>query len=320
MSTFIGDIVEPVPCVSRFSIGKEVDKIFCHNNSIQGIVVVNAEVPISLITRTDFYQKLGTLYGYNIYIGRPIELIVKKKPLIVDYYQSIMEVSRLAMERKDDELYDYVIITKDEKYFGVVSVQRLLMKLVEVQVEFASYLNPLTRLPGNHIIEEKLKEIIHQEEFSILYFDLDHFKTYNDTYGFKKGDELLIATAEILKEAFVKHSDFLGHIGGDDFIGVLNHFNFISLCKTIINAFEQIVKNFYNSSHLALKSVIAENRKGVKEKIPLVSLSVAVVTNQYQFFESIEELVENAANVKKSCKKISGSCYLTNKPLLSRND
>lgn len=310
MAAYIGDIAEATPYISKNALSKTVDKLFSENTKIHGIVVVNNEVPIALITRTHFYQKMGTLYGYNLYMGRSIELIANKEPLIVDFFESITDVSKLAMERKEEELYDYVIVTKENKYFGVVSIQRLLMKLVEVQVEFASYLNPLTQLPGNHMIKGKLNEIIHQKQFSILYFDLDHFKAYNDTYGFKKGDDLLQSTADILKRAFVEKGFFLGHIGGDDFIGVLNHYDIRPICETIMKEFDEIIKLFYHSSHLSQQYVLAENRQGVINKIALVSLSIAVVTNQYQSIKSIEELVESAATLKKSCKMIKGSCCL----------
>lgn len=312
MTAYIGDIVELVPCISQHEISKSVDKIFNENTGLQGIVVVKKEVPISLVTRTHFYQKMGTLYGYNLYMGRSIELIGNKEPLIVDYFQSITEVSKLAMERKEEDRYDYVIVTKENKYIGIVSIQRLLMKLVEVQVEFASFLNPLTRLPGNHIIDEKLKEVIPWEKFSVLYFDLDNFKAYNDTYGFKKGDQLLQATAELLKGAFAHEGSFLGHIGGDDFIAILNHYDFSFLCKIIMKDFDERIKCFYHSKHLTQQFVIAENRQGVKTKIPLVSLSIAIATNQDQSFETAEDLVEYTAKIKKNCKKISGSCYLIN--------
>ncbi|MGX6443842.1 GGDEF domain-containing protein [Neobacillus sp. K501] len=309
---YIGDIVELVPCISQSTVSKVVDTIFSENTRIQGIVVVQNEIPISLVTRTHFYQKMGSQYGYNLYMGRSIELIFDKEPLIVDYFQSITDVSKLAMERMEEHRYDDVIVTKNGKYNGIVSIQSLLMKLVEVQVEFASYLNPLTRLPGNHTIQAKLQEMLQQERFSILYFDLDHFKAYNDTYGFKKGDDLLQATAELLKEAFLQKGYFLGHIGGDDFIAVLSHYDFTSICEKMIADFDREMKEFYTSSHLSQQFVIAENRHGVKEKIPLVSLSIAIVTNQQKSFKTVEQLVEFAAVVKKSCKMVSGSCCLIN--------
>ncbi|WP_040948827.1 GGDEF domain-containing protein [Gorillibacterium massiliense] len=312
MPAYIGDIVELAPCIPQYALSRAVDKMFSENKKIQGIVVVNQDAPISLITRTFFYQKMGSLYGYNLYMGRSIELIGNKETLIVDYFQSITEVSKLAMDRDEEHRYDYVIVTKENKYVGIVSIQTLLMKLVEVQVEFASFLNPLTRLPGNHIIDEMLNEILHKERFSVLYFDLNYFKAYNDTYGFKKGDDLLQATAELLKKEVAKRGYFLGHIGGDDFIAVLDHCDIATLCETILEEFDNMVEGFYHSEHIRQQYVIAENRQGVKEKIALVSLSIAVVTNVDRTFANVEELVEYAALVKKSCKKNKGSCYLVN--------
>lgn len=312
MTAYIGDIVEPIICISKHAFCRDVHKLFNENTRVQGIVVTDNEVPISLITRTSFYEKMGTLYGYNLYMGRSIELVVNNDPLIVDYFQTITEVSKLAMERQEEQRYDYVIVTRNHKYIGIVSIQSLLMKLVEVQVTFASFLNPLTTLPGNHIIEEQLHSIIQQDKFSILYFDLDNFKAYNDTYGFKKGDDLLQATAELLKREIVNRGYFLGHIGGDDFIAVINHYDLSSICEKIIEDFNEMIRYFYNMEHWVQQYIITENRQGIFEKINLVTLSIAIVTNEERPFENIEELVENAALVKKSCKKISESCYLIN--------
>lgn len=312
MATIIGDIVETVPCISQHAKSKEVDKIFSDSPKLQGIVVTSNNIPIALITRTHFYQSIGTLYGYNLYMGRGIHLLAKQEPLIVDYKQPITEVSKLAMERKDEDLYDYVIVTKDNKLLGIVSVQKLLMQLVEIQVEVARFLNPLTGLPGNHMIAGKLNESIHQEKYSIIYFDLDNFKAYNDTYGFKKGDDLIQSTTNLLKRVFAMNDSFLGHIGGDDFLAILNNYEYELACKKIIRSFDDLIKYFYNTDHLLKQFVITENRQGMKEKIPLVSLSVAVVTNQQQQFKNVEELVEYAAVVKKKCKLVKGSCCLIN--------
>lgn len=312
MSTNIGDIAETVPCISQSEKNKVVDKIFNENSELQGIVVVNNDKPIGLITRTHFYQRIGTLYGYNLFMGRSVELLAKGFPLTVDYLQPITEVSKLAMERNPEDLYDYVIVTKDDKFLGIVSIQKLLMKLVEVQVEVASLLNPLTGLPGNHIIDNKLKGIMEEDRYSIIYFDLDNFKAYNDTYGFKKGDQLLRAFADLLRRNLQRDGVFLGHIGGDDFIAVQNDYDLQLICNQIINEFNSLIKQFYSPKHLAQQYIVTENREGKKDKISLVSLSIAIVTNQNLQFKDVEELVEYVAVVKKKCKAFKGSCCFIN--------
>src|SRR5690606_32341085 len=94
--TYIGEIAEQVPCISPKTLSKTVDKIFSENSKILGVVTISNDVPLSLISRADFYEKMGNLYGYNLYMGRPIEIIANNEPLIVDYFQSITDVSKLA--------------------------------------------------------------------------------------------------------------------------------------------------------------------------------------------------------------------------------
>ncbi|MEW9109269.1 MAG: GGDEF domain-containing protein [Cytobacillus gottheilii] len=310
MSVNIGSIAEKVPCISQYEKNLVVDQLFYNNSELQGIVVVNQEIPVGIITRTHFYQKIGTLYGYNLYMGRTVELLFKKDPLAVEYLDSITEVSKLAMQRKAEDLYDDVIVTNKGRFAGIVSIQKLLMKLVDVQVEFASFLNPLTRLPGNTTIEEKIKSSLAQNEFSIMYFDLDHFKAYNDTYGFKKGDQLLQSVAQLLKEHIQKDDHFLGHIGGDDFIAIVPHYYYKRLCENLMKDFNILIKKFYSPEHLSQQYITTEDRQGVIRQFPLVSISIAIVTNQNKVYQSAEELVEIVTAVKKRCKEIKGSCYL----------
>ncbi|MNH25806.1 diguanylate cyclase [compost metagenome] len=118
------------------------------------------------------------------------------------------------MSRPPEDLYDDVIVTRNGIYVGVVSIRELLLKLVDTQVAIASFLNPLSSLPGNKLIDEKLEEALLLPQYSLIYFDLDHFKTYNDTYGFNKGDKILLYLTEILKRNIVGVEDFLGHNGG----------------------------------------------------------------------------------------------------------
>jgi GGDEF domain-containing protein len=310
IATHIGKIVKNVPYIVPSVKNKEVDKLFTNNPDTRGLVVVHHEKPIAHITRTHFYQKIGTLYGYNLYMGRESKLLAKTDPLIVDYYQSITEVSRLAMEREEEDLYDDVIVTKDGKFIGVVSIRALLMKFVEIQVEFASFLNPLSNLPGNHLIFEKLVETISLEQFSLLYFDLDYFKTYNDLYGFNRGDQVLLHLTEILKRNILHSGYFLGHIGGDDFMALIPHYDVESICENIIKEFDETIPNFYDPSHLSEPNFKVKGRSGQLENFFIMTLSIAVLTNKQRKFEKAEDLSNEVAAIKRYCKKIKGSCYI----------
>lgn len=306
----IGEIAEQIPEISPDHKCEYVDHIFKTSPQLQGVAVTENGHAVALIMRIRFYQQIGTLYGYNLYMGRAVELVMDRNPLVVDYKTPITEVSRLAMDRSEENLYDYVLVTHGEHLFGAVSVRDLLLNFAEIQAVAASFLNPLTGLPGNLSINEWMVKSLLQEQFSVLYIDIDHFKAYNDTYGFKEGDRMIQAAAEILKHCALRLDGFLGHIGGDDFIIFINDYRYEDCCRTIIKEFEKAVKGFYHAGHLAQQYVLTESRSGRMEEIPLVSISIAVVTNRFRRFASIEALSEEAARIKKRCKMIKGSSYV----------
>ncbi|WP_247898317.1 diguanylate cyclase domain-containing protein [Paenibacillus pabuli] len=165
---------------------------FKSNPNLEGVAVMGKQ-GVSLMMRARFFQQIGTQYGYNLYMGRPVELVMNARALVVDYAEQITDVSVLAINRSEEELYDLVLITADDVLYGAVSIRRLLLAVADVRAEMAIFMNLLTGLPGNRIIDERLYQLLQLDDFSVLYIDLDHFKSYNDSYGFKMGDHLIQA-------------------------------------------------------------------------------------------------------------------------------
>ena len=198
MHVVIGDIArETIPVLPTTNC-ENVYAIFNEQPSTEGIVVAVEMQPVGLIMRDTFFQKLSTKYGFDLFMQRPIELMMDTTMLVVDYITPLTKVSTLAMKREQERLYDYVIVQKQNELCGVVSIRELIMKLSEVQINIAKYSNPLSGLPGNHIIDDMLEKVLHYESYTVLYLDLDHFKAFNDVYGFKAGDQLLVETANII--------------------------------------------------------------------------------------------------------------------------
>ncbi|MBU9711550.1 GGDEF domain-containing protein [Evansella tamaricis] len=309
MNNIIGDLAIPAPAVTVESTNHDIDQLFSSDSLCQGIVVKDKNKPIAITTRNQFYQKIGTLYGYSLYMGRSISYIMNDSILVVDFTTPIVDVSQKAMARDNKELYDYIIVTKNDEYFGVVSIKDLLIKMAEVQAKLASYQNPLTGLPGNQMIDKKLKETLTCNQFCVIYVDIDRFKSYNDTYGFLKGDRVIQATAALLQSCMENVDGFLGHIGGDDFLIILEHYKYQTICTDLIRDFTKIVENAYSPIHLEQKYIISNDRNGTRKKTNLFSLSVAVATNQHRTYFNADELVEYATKVKKYCKSYQYSCY-----------
>lgn len=288
-----------IPIVGPDAPCRVVNNLFIHNPKLEGIAVAEPGKSPSLVMRSRFYQLLGTQYGYNLYMGRPVSLVMNCHPLVVQYEEPITEVSIQAMNRAEEELYDGVLVAQEEALHGFVSIRRLLLEVADIRAEMAVFMNALTGLPGNRIIDDRLQQSTRQKCFSMLYIDLDHFKSYNDSYGFKMGDGLIQATASLLREQFSGQGSFLGHIGGDDFIAILNHHEYQDSCDKVIEGFEQMKQSFYNDEDLKNNYVRGENRSGSFGAIPLVSISIAVVTNQQREFDSMDEIVDEATRMKK---------------------
>ena len=172
-------------------------------------------------------------------------------------------------------------------------------------------MSPLTGLPGNVQINSELKKhLMKNEEFSVLYLDLDNFKAYNDVYGFLKGDQIIEYTANIIMDAVHNYGNgFIGHIGGDDFVVVVSYKDIEKLCKDIICQFDNNVKAFYNQKDREGGYIEVANRKGIIEKFPLVSISIAAVIVDKGRFANILEIGDVAAQVKHAVKSVMGSCY-----------
>ncbi len=321
MEQTIGDIAEKGLIVTPFTKCEVIYKSFKETPSLEGIVVCLNEQPVGLVMKTHFYQALSTKYGFNLFMNRTIELVMNKEPLMVDYSVPITDVSALAMNRSLDHLYDYVIVTVQDQMYGIVSIKNLLMKLTEVQVKIARNSNPLTGLPGNFVINETLQDLLLVEKFTVLYIDIDSFKAFNDTHGFREGDELIRETANIIVatlETYAGESSFVGHIGGDDFIAVIYDFEYEHICQSIITQFDHKSRQFYSDEELSRGYVQAVSRKGKLEQVSLVSLSIAVVSNTAATFQSVEQLSKEAANVKEKCKVIKKSIFLTLEDSLSQ--
>ena len=212
---------------------------------------------------------------------------------------------RLEVLKESVEYYIKKPVDTDYLYHTVKNLNRLL--------NINRRISALTGLPGNVQIHAELKKrISNKEEFSVLYFDLDNFKSYNDVYGFLKGDEIIEFTAEtVLKcihESFVEHS-FVGHVGGDDFIAIVPSIEVDDVCQSIIATFDKGVKKFFTDKDLENGYIEVENRKGIIEKFPLTSLSIGAVIAEKGRFANILEIGEVSAQVKHMAKSIMGSSY-----------
>jgi len=279
---------------------------------LRGVTIVDKNIPVGLVMRDTLFSLLGQRYGYSLYENRSVSSIMDSNALIVDFNEPLEVVAQAATSRGLQRLYDNIIVTLNGHYFGMVTIITLLERITEQSVNFATYSNPLTGLPGNVMIERVVEHVLHQNaDFSVLYLDLDNFKAYNDTLGFERGDGILRFTADLLRETFpteVFPGAFIGHIGGDDFVVVLESLVPEEILKDLLQRFDSKVLSYYDEQQITDGYIVALNRRGEVESFPFISISIAVVTSENGPLANYQELARRTTEVKKVCKATRGSC------------
>ena len=190
---------------------------------------------------------------------------------------------------------------------------RMILKRTESSLDA----NPLTHLPGNtSIMEEFQRHIDSNEMFAVGYADLDKFKAYNDVYGFEKGDDIIRETARILIEVVreVGGSDsFVGHIGGDDFVFIMDDKLIDRTSQKIVDCFDEKVSSFYSKKDFEAGYICGTDRQGNEEKLGLLAISIGIVSNATQEITHVAQISEIAAELKKYAKSIDGSNFVRDK-------
>lgn len=220
-----------------------------------------------------------------------------------------------------DRLHRIKVLETAIEYFIIKPIDEEYLYYTIKNITSLMYINrrvsPLTGLPGNVQIQAEMKKrIMNKEEFAIMYADLDNFKAYNDIYGFSAGDEIIKFTAKVLLDNVhkIENSDnFVGHIGGDDFVAIISKTDYDTVCQNMISQFDKDITSFYDEDDVERGFVEVANRRGIIEQFPLVSISIAIVEGDKNRFKTTLEIGEIGAQVKHKAKATLGSTYVIDK-------
>jgi CheY-like chemotaxis protein len=174
--------------------------------------------------------------------------------------------------------------------------------------------SPVTGLPGNHRIGLELsRRLAEGGEFAVAYADVNDFKSYNDRYGFLRGDGVILLTADVLHSALVAHGGegwFLGHVGGDDFVFACAPAQVVAVCEAVISEFDRRIPDAYDGADVARGYLELPDRRGQLQRYPLATISVGVATTERRSFGDHRELIEVATEMKQFLKaQRTGSSY-----------
>ncbi|MBF0592704.1 MAG: EAL and GGDEF domain-containing protein [Nitrospirae bacterium] len=310
---FIGDIANKcVPIHPDDSIMKAYT-LFYDNPKSRGVPVVSDGRIVGMLNRQRFLeQQMMGKYGYGVALNsrKTVKDLMETNFLAVEEKVSIEDVARMIGVRSHESLYDDIYVTKNGKFLGAIAVSELLKAMTDKSMASAKNSNPLTGLPGNQCIYREVnKRLAQNMHFDICYFDLDNFKPYNDNYGFEKGDNVIKQLAEIMegvRDAEADNFNFVGHIGGDDFILITRPKSSLAMCNLIIDRFKGNLGAFHGDEDGNRGFYHAKNRKGELERFELLSLSIGIVSTEVHKIDSFAQLASLSSDVKKAAKSKQG--------------
>ncbi len=270
--------------------------------------VVKDGKPLGMLNRFNIIDQFARPYRRELFGKKPCHTLMNDAILVVEHTDSVQEVAHRISSTERDTFLDHFIIVRDGRYLGIGSSRELMNTITNMQMKAARYANPLTQLPGNVPINEHIERLIAgNTPFVACYADLDAFKPYNDTYGFRRGDDVILMLAQTLGEVVDVRADFLGHIGGDDFILLFQSADWEARCRRALALFDSRLARLVEPAHWAAGGFTAENRRGEKVFTPLTALSLGCLIASQGSYHSHHEVAAGVTEAKHQAKKIPGS-------------
>jgi diguanylate cyclase (GGDEF)-like protein len=301
---FFGPVGVPIPdLVSHWARGRDFP-LEIHSDPAQVESIVLRGHPCLLFIDADRMGAAG------------LELVRRLKS---DPFTAIIPALILASSHEAEEIQGWFAAGADEILTGVfpLAEQQARLDLLLVRTQRDVSVHPSTRMPGTTEIERAIRRGLEgDQEFAVCYADLDHFKEFNDRYSYYDGDRVIYILSRILHDVvkgLLGSRGFVGHIGGDDFIFIIPAADISAACGEILSVFDTLIPFQYNEQDRRAGYFFGKDRRGQLHRVPLMTLSVGIVTNRHRTFAHPAEVSELATEMKSYAKTLPGSVYVVDR-------
>jgi diguanylate cyclase (GGDEF)-like protein len=292
------------PAVSSTQTNDDVAAIFARHERQHAAAVVDRGRPVGIINRRYFTERMAQPFARELFGRKSCTAFMNGDPVLCDAEQSLQSMADILRGEDQRYLSDGFIIVADGYYLGLGTGESLVRRVTELRVEAARYANPLTFLPGNIPVTEHIQRLLDaRRPFAATHFDLDHFKPFNDQYGYFRGDEMIRLLASTLTGDLRQDSDFIGHIGGDDFIMLFQSHDWEDRCRQMRARFNAMAVALFDPVDQARGGIDGEDRHGNGQFFPITTVAVGAVLFKDDFPRDAESVASMAAVAKKTAKK-----------------
>lgn len=300
------------PVSADAAVGSVVDT-FRKHPEWRALAVVDETRPVGLVRRDELLMRLNGQPRSEPLSRMPVTEVMDEEPVLIDARTRLDQVSRLVTGQLEARHQDDFIITRASDYLGLGRTIDLLRHITTQQIQVAKQSNPLTGLPGNREIQTQLGQLINRRRtFLACHVDLDNFKPFNDTYGYQCGDQVLMHVAATLTRHLRPRVDFVGHIGGDDFVLLMRSQDWSLRLMSLVEDLAVSLVSFHSAEHRAAGFIVAQGRDGNLTEFPLLSVSVAAVEVAAGPGVTAESIADDLRRTKAAAKSRAGcSCMLS---------
>ena len=307
-----GHLVLQIPGIDSKVQVADVVELFRKEPTWTALAVLEGARAIGMVHRDDLLIFLSRPLHPEIYNRKSISSVMNRAAVQIDARARLDQVSRLVTSRTSGRPRDDFIVTRNGQYLGMGRTIDLLRHITVQQIQAAKQSNPLTGLPGNREIQTHLAQwLACRRAFVACHLDLDHFKAFNDAYGYARGDQVLLHVAQVVTHASRPRVDFVGHVGGDDFVFFMRSQDWSLRLTAILEELEASLLNFHSVEHRKAGALDGIDRDGTTRRFPLLSVSLAAVEVDSRRQVTTEEVADALREAKRAAKAKAGcSCML----------
>ena len=291
------------PAIAPGTTNEEVAAIFQEQPELHALAVVDHGRPVALVNRREFTDHYARLYFREVHGRKPCIGHANRTPRVIELDGDVSELMGILTSEDQRYLSEGFVVAEHGVYLGLGTGEQLVRAVTETRIEAARHANPLTFLPGNIPISVHIERLLASGiGFVAGYADLNDFKPFNDHYGYWRGDEVIRTVARLLVAHCNVRVDFVGHVGGDDFIVLFQGNDWEVKCRSVIDEFARQAVDLYDEADRLAGGIHAEDRHGAMRFYPCTTLCIGAVQIAPGTCRTVEDVATEAARAKHGAK------------------